>query len=99
MKMAPFFLNHVLRNSGAEKNIPCFGNDKWPNGRIARYRRNRLDVHRLMSVNLIDRECNRLMSKKKIWRHLADGQYFNGYNDNIILLGFLWSYHIENEED
>ena len=32
--------------------------------RYGQYRRNRLDVHRLMSVNLIDRECNRLMSQK-----------------------------------
>ena len=32
--------------------------------RYGQYRRNRLDVHRLMSVNLIDRECNRSMSQK-----------------------------------
>ena len=32
--------------------------------RLTEYSTNRLDVHRLISENLTDRECNRLMSQK-----------------------------------
>ena len=38
--------------------------DGYKNKKKSSYRRNRFDVHRVMSVNLIDRECNRLMSQK-----------------------------------
>ena len=94
-----WFLDSCVRVSADTRNNTCFCPYLLFPYLYHLYRRNRLDVHRLMSLNLMDRECNRLMPQQKIWRHLADGQYFIGHDDDITLLGFLCSYHIENEED